>query len=60
MRKPILKTACRVVLGLFMFSLIATACNNKTEEKKEEKKDTTVVVPVDTTKLKDRPVDEGD
>jgi|GEM_PF-5183299 len=68
MIKPIQQTAFRIILGLFMLTFVAVACNNKSEKKTDTDttktnmdtlkpmKDTTMA----DTSLKGKPVDEGD
>ena len=59
MDKPIQQNAFRIVLGLFIFTFVVLACNNKSEKKSET--DTTKM-NIDTT-LNGKPidpVDEGD
>ena len=59
MTSPTKKTAYRLLLGAFMLSLVAVACNNKKDKKDDTvKQDTTVVEPVPLPPVKDTTMDK--
>jgi hypothetical protein len=76
MKKIMTKTAYKIILGLFLFSVTAVACNNKSKDKEKEKVDSAANRPTnpgdkmapsnptgDTTKIdsaNNRPTNPGD